>query len=224
MLTVTEPIGNVRAYLYTCMDNEIKRVAGRYAEGMGYASLDADVRLEDVPVVHPIPEVELRHVVDEAVRGLPLQQRRVLLLTRELGMTQTDAARVLGSATGTVGVHAHRAIRALRVTLVGLSTPLVALVTWGMTFGNREIIPAAGLDSPAGAVTMGLTGTVAVLISVLVGLMAIATRDGGMRWRQILRELLKAVQPLRSQGLTDASNSSGATASASDDVLSATWI
>ncbi|UFR07038.1 sigma-70 family RNA polymerase sigma factor [Streptomyces sp. Go40/10] len=212
VLAVTEPISNVRAYLYTCMDNEIKRAAKRYHQGMGYASLDADVRLADELTVEPVTEVELRHVVHEAMRDLPLQQRRVLLLTRDLGMTQTEAAQVLGSAPGTVGVHAHRAIRALSVTLVGLGTALVALITWAMTAGDREIIPAAGIDSPVGAVTWGLTGVIGVLISVLVGLFSWTTGAGGLRWSKVLRELLKAAEPARPQGNTSASNSSAGTA------------
>ncbi|MFF2519429.1 RNA polymerase sigma factor [Streptomyces sp. NPDC058086] len=143
VLAIAEPIDNVRAYVYACMGNEIKRAAERHAKGMGYASLDADVRLENEPAVHSVAEAELRHVIDEALSDLPLQQRRVMLL-RELGMTQAEAAQVLGSAPGTVGVHAHRAIRALRVTLVGLGTALVAWTTWFMTFGERETTPAAG--------------------------------------------------------------------------------
>lgn len=197
VLAVTEPIDHVRAYVYVCMGNEIKRAASRHADGRGYASLDADVRLADELSVEPIAEAEQRHVVDEVLRDLPLQQRRVMLLTRELGMTQMEAAQVLGTAPGTVGVHAHRAIRALRVTLVGLGTVLVALITWVMTVGQREIIPAAGIDSPAGAVMLSLTGMIAVLSSVLAGLMATATGVGGMRWRELLRELLKPVEPAR---------------------------
>lgn len=195
VLAVTEPIGNMRAYVHTCMDHEIKRAAGRHAEGRGYASLDADVRPEDQPVVHPIAETELRHVVGEALSDLSLQQRRVMLLTRELGMTQAEAAQVLGSSPGTVGVHGHRAIRALRMTLVGLGAALVAWTTWFMTVGRREIIPAAGLQSPAGAVTLGLAGTVGVLLTVLVGLAMWATGDFRPRWAEVLKALRKAVEP-----------------------------
>lgn len=197
VLAVTEPIVKMRAYVHTCMDNEIRRAAGHYAEGRGYASLDADVWPEDEPAVHPIAEAELQHVVGEALSDLPLQQRRVMLLTRELGMTQAEAAEVLGSAPGTVGVHAHRATRALRITLVGLGTAFVAWTTWLMTLGRREIIPAAGLQSPAGAVTLGLAGTVGVLLTVLVGLVMWATGDIRPRWAEVLKVLRKAVEPTR---------------------------
>ncbi|MFG3035133.1 sigma factor-like helix-turn-helix DNA-binding protein [Streptomyces sp. NPDC048253] len=101
-----------------------------------------DVRLEDEPSVHPVDEAELRHIVDEAVGALPPQQRKVILLTQELGMSQAEAARVMGAAPETGGVHAHRAVRArrcprtalsahgavraLRVSLVGLGVALAA--------------------------------------------------------------------------------------------------
>jgi RNA polymerase sigma-70 factor (ECF subfamily) len=214
VLAVTEPIGNVRAYVYTCMGNEIKRAAGRHAEGRGYASLDADVRLADEPTVEPIAEAEQRHVVDEVLRDLPLQQRRVMLLTRELGMTQMEAAQVLGSAPGTVGVHAHRAIRALRVTLVGLSTALVAWISWCRAVGIRGVIPAAGIDSPAGAVTLGLATMVGVLLTVLVGLVMATTGNSSRRWTEVMKALLKPVEPAR-VGRDRASSSSSAGGSGS---------
>ncbi|MET9735202.1 sigma-70 family RNA polymerase sigma factor [Streptomyces sp. NPDC006458] len=194
VLAVTEPIGNMRAYVYACMGTEITRAVERHAMGRGYASLDADVRLADELAVHPVAEAELRHARTEARDDLPLQQRKVMLLTWELGMTHAEAAQVLRIAPGTVGVHAHRAIRALRVTLVCLGTALVAWTNWIMTAGRREIIPAAGIESPADVVTLGLTSTVVVLISVLAGLVTWTRRDIGLRWAQLLRALLKPAE------------------------------
>ncbi|MFG2603114.1 RNA polymerase sigma factor [Streptomyces sp. NPDC048514] len=197
VLAVTEPIDNVRAYVYTCIHHEVVHAAERHAKGSGYASLDADVRPEDEPAVHPVADAELRHAVDEALKGLPLQQRRVMLLTRELGMTQAEAARAMGSAPSTVGVQAHRAMRALRVTLAGLGTALTAWITWITTFGGRHLIPAAGIESPAGAVTLGLTGTVGILIIVSGVLVTWATGDRALRWAQMVRALLNAGEPGR---------------------------
>jgi len=208
VLIYPEPIGNMKAFVYTCMGHEMSEAAKRHAAGQGYASLDADVRLADEPAVHPIVEAELRHVIDEAMRDLPLQQRRVMLLTRELGFTQAEAARMLGSAPGTVGVHAHRATKALRVTLVGLGTALVTLITWVAMGGRRDVIPAAGIESPVTAVTLGLTGTIGILISVLLGGLVswtTGTGAGGLRWSHVLRALRKAVEPARSQRNTSAS-------------------
>ncbi|MFI1726398.1 sigma-70 family RNA polymerase sigma factor [Streptomyces sp. NPDC020489] len=171
VLAVTDPIGNVRAYVYTCMGNEIKRAAGRQAEGRGYASLDADVRLENEPAAPPGQDVELRHFIDEALADLPLQQRRAMLLTRELGMTQAEAAQVMGTRPATVGVHAHRAIRALRVALVGMGTALISWATGSMAFSRQQIIPGAGpeIDSTVYSVAMSMLITVGLICVGLGG-------------------------------------------------------
>ncbi|MFG3172916.1 sigma-70 family RNA polymerase sigma factor [Streptomyces sp. NPDC048200] len=210
VLSYSEPIGNMKAFVYTCIGREMAQAAQRHAAGRGYASLDADVRLADEPVVNPFAETELRHVIDEAMCDLPLQQRKVMLLTREMGFTQAEAARVLGAAPGTVGVHAHRAIRALRVTLVGLGSALVALVTWVASVGVREVSPAAGIATPVGAVTLGLTGTIGILMSVLAGLLAWTTGAGGLRVSEVLRALAKGAVPERPIANTSASSSSPA--------------
>jgi RNA polymerase sigma factor (sigma-70 family) len=169
VLTHDEPIGNVRKYLYTCMKNEIAHAARNHYKGRGYESLDVDVRMEGEPAVRPVEEAELRHVIDEALAGLPLQQRRAMLLTRELGMTQAEAAQVMGAATATVGVHTHRAIRALRVALVGLGTALVSWTPASLTFGSRQIIPGAGpeMSSVPYTVTMIMLVMTGLLINVL---------------------------------------------------------
>ncbi|MGC0334485.1 RNA polymerase sigma factor (sigma-70 family) [Streptomyces sp. SAI-170] len=96
-LARTEPIGKMRAYTYKIIQNEIDRAARLHHSGRGYASLDADVRLEDEPAAEPVAEAELRHVVTQALNGLPLQQRRVMLLM-QMGMTHAEAARVLNVA------------------------------------------------------------------------------------------------------------------------------
>ncbi|MFF3350869.1 sigma-70 family RNA polymerase sigma factor [Streptomyces sp. NPDC002779] len=176
VLAQDKPIGNVRSYLYACMTHEVERAARLHDAGRGYESLDADVRFEDEPAVRPVEEAELRHVIDEALAGLPLQQRRVMLLTKELGMTHREAARVLGAAPGTVGVHGHRALLALRVTLAGLGTALVAWVAASVAFGVREIIPAAGVETTliGFAVTLDLLVLGSVVMSVLG--VAVSTR------------------------------------------------
>ncbi|MER5201192.1 sigma-70 family RNA polymerase sigma factor [Streptomyces sp. NPDC002755] len=186
VLAYPEPIGNVRAYLYKVMDNEISRAARHHCTGRGYASLDVDVRLEDELSVHPVDEAELRLVVDEAVSALPPQQRKVILLTQELGMTQAEAARVMGAAPGTVGVHAHRAVRALRVSLVGLGVALVVWAAGSLMFGVRSIIPAAGIGMQVGIAVV----QVILSIGAATVLWALATYSPGELWRG-LRQRLK---------------------------------
>lgn len=185
VLARTEPIDNVRAYIYKVMDNEINRAARHHCTGRGYAFLDVDLRLEEEPSVHPVDEAELGHIVDEAVSALPPQQRKVMLLTQELGMTQAEAARVMGAAPGTVGVHAHRAVRALRVSLVGLGVALVAWAAGNLMFGARSIIPAAGMG-----VQVGIAAAQVILsIGAATVLWAFATYTPGELWRGLQQRL-----------------------------------
>ncbi|MFJ5779730.1 hypothetical protein [Streptomyces sp. NPDC093094] len=89
---------------------------------------------------------------------------------RELGMPQAEAAQVMGAATATVGVHAHRAIKALRVALVGVGMALVSWATGSIAMGEREIVPASGAESTPAvyAVTMSLLIMIG-LVSVMLG-------------------------------------------------------
>ncbi|MEU5143718.1 sigma-70 family RNA polymerase sigma factor [Streptomyces sp. NPDC021139] len=139
VLARTEPIENVRAYFYKVMDNEIKRAARHHFTGRRYASLDLDLREEeDGPVIHPVADAELRHVVGEALGALPPQQRRVMLLTQGMGMTQAEAARVLKTSSGTVATYSHRAFVTLRVSLGALALSLLLfVVTVVTTRGQR---------------------------------------------------------------------------------------
>lgn len=169
VLDQDRPIRFIRQYTYTCIRREAGHAARRYYTGRGYESLDADVRVEDEPAAPSFEEeATRRHVINEALAKLPLQQRRAFLLTRELGMTQEQAAQVMKTATGTVGVHAHRAIRALRVALVGVGPALAGWATVSIVRGKREIIPAAGGTAPPAvyAAAMGALYVAGLIISV----------------------------------------------------------
>ncbi|MFD5234334.1 sigma-70 family RNA polymerase sigma factor [Streptomyces qaidamensis] len=169
VLAHDKPIEKVPEYLYRCIANEVDRAASRHYSGLRYVSFDAEVQPEDVPTARPVDDAELRFVVNQALAGLTLQQRKALLLTRELGMTQAEAARVLGMATATLGVHAHRAIKALRLALVGVGAALVSWVAWSVAFGNREIVPGSNIEvrPVAYTVTMGVLLAVGVATATL---------------------------------------------------------
>ncbi|WP_405749047.1 sigma-70 family RNA polymerase sigma factor [Streptomyces sp. NBC_00012] len=177
VLVRTEPIENVRAYFYKAMDNEIKRAVHHHFTGRGYASLDVDLRAKDEPVIHPVADAERRHVVGEALGALSLQQRRVMLLTQGMGMTQAEAARVLDTAPGTVAAHAHRAFVALRVSLGALA---LVLALWAGTAWlrarPREVIsvPASWLEKAMEAtdlspLALGLSALSFLVTAVGVG-------------------------------------------------------
>ncbi|MBQ0967528.1 sigma-70 family RNA polymerase sigma factor [Streptomyces sp. RK23] len=211
VLAHTEPIENVRAYFYKVMDNEIKRAARHYFTGRRYASLDLDLREEeDGPVVHPAADAELRHVVGEVLGALPPQQRRVMLLTQGMGMTQAEAARVLKTSPGTVATYSHRAFVTLRVSLGALALSLLLwVVTVVTTWGQRpqkhedgqENDPASWLEKVTEAtglspLALGLSG-LALLVSA-AGLASYASVQAGQeprnwwqRWGIRLRRVMQ---------------------------------
>ncbi|WP_157847946.1 hypothetical protein, partial [Streptomyces toyocaensis] len=72
-----------------------------------------------------------------------------------------------------------------------------AWISWGRAVGLREVIPAAGINSPAGAVTLSLASTVGVLLAVLVALVMWTTGNSNPRWREVMKALFKPVEPAR---------------------------
>ncbi|MBQ0855649.1 sigma-70 family RNA polymerase sigma factor (plasmid) [Streptomyces sp. BH-SS-21] len=187
VLAHDEPIGNVRAYLYTCMAREIDRAARHHYTGRGYESLDVDVRLEDEPVVCPIADAERRYFIDEALSELPRQQQRAFFLTWELEMTHAQAAEAMGIAAGTIGVHSHRAIKALRVTLAVLGTCLVSWVTCSVVLGKRVVFPGAGAEFTLSASMVVPALSIAVgLISVVVCLVLYLPVRGQLSFRDLV--------------------------------------
>ncbi|MGV9454438.1 sigma-70 family RNA polymerase sigma factor [Streptomyces sp. NPDC003635] len=197
VLKRSEPITFLRRYVYTCVRHEALRAAERHDTGRGYASLDADIRAEDEPAAPSFEEsAAQRLVIKEALAHLPLQQRRAFFLTRELGMTQAQAAKVLETAGPTVGVHASRAIKTLRAALVTLGTSLgvgVAWVTGQLAIGARQVSPGSGpqTDLVPYAVTGGLlVGLIAAALGLLPYLPEIryVSRTGSRVLGQILED------------------------------------
>ena len=58
-----------------------------------------------------------------AVRRLPVRQQQVIILRVFFDLDAQATARALGIAPGTVGVHLHRALAALRVQIPTLASP-----------------------------------------------------------------------------------------------------
>ena len=194
------PITFIRQYTYACMRHEVGDAVRRCYTGRGYGSLDADVRAEDEPAAPSFEEEAVqRHVINKALAELPPQQRMAFVLTRELGMTQEQAAQVMGTATGTVGVHTHRAIRALRMALVGVGTALVGWATASIVRGEREIIPSAG-GGTTPAVYSGTMG-VFIVVGLIAGVWGMDRLVRTLRillvmWSAPTGEVLKAVRRL----------------------------
>jgi RNA polymerase sigma-70 factor (sigma-E family) len=69
----------------------------------------------DMPA--PRGDVELRHVLFDALRALPPRQRAVMVLRYWEDMTEAQTARILGCSVGTVKSQASKALARLRVLL-----------------------------------------------------------------------------------------------------------
>ena len=69
------------------------------------------------PVVSPgdvAERGEIARVLDEAIRALPAEQREVLLLKEQAGLTCEEIGRMLAIPTGTAKSRLHYALRSLR--------------------------------------------------------------------------------------------------------------
>jgi RNA polymerase sigma-70 factor (sigma-E family) len=70
----------------------------------------------DPPARTELP-LEERSALLDALRGLPVMQRKVVVLRHWLGLSVEETAAELGIATGTVKSHSSRALVALRSSL-----------------------------------------------------------------------------------------------------------
>lgn len=171
VLAHTEPIGNLRPYVFTAIKNEVRRAALRYHGGQAYASLDADVRLETAGTVDPCGTADLRLEIKAALGSLPPKQRTSVWCNKVLGLTQAETAEAMGAAPGTVATHVSRAVVALRVTLGAVLAVVLSLFTvaW-VRAGTFPVPPAAGgdLDEPLKD-WVALWGWPGVLVAAVTG-------------------------------------------------------
>ncbi|TCO48805.1 SigE family RNA polymerase sigma factor [Actinocrispum wychmicini] len=70
--------------------------------------------LPDHPGTDEHAASDLRSALADVLRGLPRQQRAVLMLRFHCDLTEADTARVLGIGVGTVKSHTARALESLR--------------------------------------------------------------------------------------------------------------
>ncbi|PTL81901.1 sigma-70 family RNA polymerase sigma factor [Vitiosangium sp. GDMCC 1.1324] len=117
-----EPGSNLKAWLFRILRNTY--LDGRRRSSSESVSLEADASLEPAPSVgDTTDEARFEQIralvaeeVAEAVHALPEAWRTVILLDLE-GLTETEVARVLGCAEGTVKSRLFRARAELRKRL-----------------------------------------------------------------------------------------------------------
>jgi RNA polymerase sigma factor (sigma-70 family) len=72
----------------------------------------------DPPEIAVVDELPIDSMLLRAVWRLPLRQRQVVALRVLLDLSSAQTAETLGISTGAVGSHLHRALAALRASLV----------------------------------------------------------------------------------------------------------
>jgi RNA polymerase sigma-70 factor (ECF subfamily) len=110
------PTAAFRTWLFTiarnlAVDELRRRGGGLKIEGAGTVELAVD------PEATPLQQAEARDLVEQlqaAVERLPLSQREVLLLSRFVGLSHEEIARVTETSVGAVRVTLHRALSRLR--------------------------------------------------------------------------------------------------------------
>jgi RNA polymerase sigma-70 factor (sigma-E family) len=114
-----DPEAYVRRVLYTQAVSGWRARLRRPAERLGH---------EPPPTVASAVEVEVRMVLDQALRRLTARQRAVLVLRYYEDQTEAQAARLLGCSVGTVKSQTRHALTRLRA----LSPELADLVGDGV--------------------------------------------------------------------------------------------
>lgn len=113
------PLAAFRTWLFTVARHLVidrARRSGSEAEGNAKDTLDALVDPDASPLQH-IEAQELAERLERGVRQLPPAQREILLLSRVVGLSHDEVARVTGTSAAAVRVALHRALRGLRAWL-----------------------------------------------------------------------------------------------------------
>ncbi len=113
---IDNPEAYVRRMLYTTAVSRWRQLRRLPAEVLGHA--------QHTHAVEPLPEVEIRLVLQQALGRLTPRQRAVLVLRFYEDRTEAQTAELLGCAIGTVKSQTRHALRRLRA----LSPDLAELV------------------------------------------------------------------------------------------------
>lgn len=120
-------VENIQGYLYRIAVNALLlRLRKEVAEGARNQKWSHAHNGEiDWSSVQTIELREVKKVVDEAVQNLPLQRRKIYLLSRDEGMSIAEIANSLGISVNTVKNTMQMALCTIRRRLVEVGYPLL---------------------------------------------------------------------------------------------------
>ena len=112
-----------RIVVNVCLD--YKRRTKRTSAGEFDESIENQMEPSHNPATPPSPEQhvlagQLSRKVDAALQSLPAKQRMAFILKNHQGLSIREIAETMETAEGTVKVHLHRAVTALRQSLAEL--------------------------------------------------------------------------------------------------------
>ncbi len=113
-----------RILVNVCLDYKRRRARRTNEELNDTVENQLDPNHAMASIVAPDEQVlasELARKVGAALEGLPFKQRTAFILKNHQGLSIKEIAEVMETAEGTVKVHIHRAVSALRQTLAELA-------------------------------------------------------------------------------------------------------
>lgn len=121
-------IDNFNAWLKTLVRNHAYTCLHRMAlEKVILQNIRKTTSGEDNVTDTAILDREYNRLLEKAISNLPLQQKKVFLLSRQEGMKQEAIAQALGLSINTVKNHMKAALRSIRVYLEGHTDAIVML-------------------------------------------------------------------------------------------------
>lgn len=141
VLRVPGPIRDLRPYVYSVINQQVREALKRYRAARRCA--DSEDVLPELPAsgasADPGNVVPVRVDLSTALTELPPQQQAAILFNKVEGYTQAESARAMRAAPGTVATHVRRALATLKMVLLvlipfiaGLALPrMVSGVGWG---------------------------------------------------------------------------------------------
>jgi len=119
-----------RSYLYAAARNSALQYVRHEKVDLRWRGREMTTKVKEVaePADRNLVMTELETAVECAIAGLPERCRLVFTLSRHHGLHHSEIADILGISVGTVEVHMHRALKALRTKLVPYLPFLVAAI------------------------------------------------------------------------------------------------